>query len=903
MDTSSQLENSSLRLYFKTPPPSVVTLGVEQSVELYVLNELLSPAGLESVLSECSRQQHARGGAEGRGRERERDRQASVSLCAQILPYKVPISFCGALPGSVKEQKNPDSSAETHQVDGRTETAILRADGTGTGYRLVVLNPRDLVLTSKGRVKFSFVIRETEGKIQCREGGGEGMAFLMLSVGMAGPPDRISHTPEASSAAGKGGRIVSVVSFPFEVQARKAVDRPPRERSQPSETGRGGPKPETPLDHNRGPRHDPRDQSGPRQKQKAGKGGQKARRPSGRGREGGKEREKEKDSRNSSSRSLSLSLAQTPKSSNPPALLPHSRDPGIPSFSSSKGPGIASSSRGPSPDSVLAEGQVPLSSISPDSTRAPACHVEGVIPASDQAEKEEEEKEERQFEEATEEARRQRKREEMLSFLSSERGRYRSLRIFPSTAVEEQEKEDYSQSTEQKGNVEVSLDPSPSSVFFLEAADLASSLACRVWDCALLLCETLWFSSLPLPFQLKTSVESLVPSISDPGDLRGGGNEGGAGRMVSALVRGKRCLELGAGTGAVGMVAARLGALEVVCTDKADATDVLAANLNFNFGTETGRKAQILGKELDWGSLEMFAALEEQRGGRRDREGTDGARLSGNVEQKSVSGEEEGSPETPSIPTVCGSADTPGDDQPATNPAPPFDVVILSDVLYDECHFPPLLSTILAAGGDAGALSAVSPGPLSGPACVEENREVVDHGEEGSDQSSSMAAEGLAILSARLMKASENAGEKSDSRSSGSSLRLPRLLIGHRYRDPAVVRFFGCLLSHYRLFDITPDASHAVSCGPREKTTVEDFEIEEAATLCQARSKWKSSEQAEREGGKFSSISKAMASEEMKHQSTESHESNAEYGKDCGSSSASSVADRGDLWILWGEPR
>lgn len=176
-------------------------------------------------------------------------------------------------------------------------------------------------------------------------------------------------------------------------------------------------------------------------------------------------------------------------------------------------------------------------------------------------------------------------------------------------------------------------------------------------------------------------------------------------------IKGKRCLDLGAGTGLLSIVAWLLGAETVVATDIGDAVELLAANIASNVGRISGK-----GK----GSGSSGAG---SRGGDGNSSGSDRG-SNGNADgirsSTGVGGPAECPPAPRPLPAAAAAAATAAASLPAAaseavrEKAPPitaelwwgeelppearepFDVVFCSEVIYNAEGHEPLLRCLAA---------------------------------------------------------------------------------------------------------------------------------------------------------------------------------------------------------------
>ena len=122
--------------------------------------------------------------------------------------------------------------------------------------------------------------------------------------------------------------------------------------------------------------------------------------------------------------------------------------------------------------------------------------------------------------------------------------------------------------------------------------DVPLRTGCRVWSCARLL-------------------SAWLASACASGGSGGGADDADrdAGASFAPRVAGRDVLELGAGTGAVGLVCALLGARSVTMTDRDEATLALMhANARLNGHYDPDAACEVSARALDWGDLATYHA-------------------------------------------------------------------------------------------------------------------------------------------------------------------------------------------------------------------------------------------------------------------------------------------------------
>jgi 2-polyprenyl-3-methyl-5-hydroxy-6-metoxy-1,4-benzoquinol methylase len=116
--------------------------------------------------------------------------------------------------------------------------------------------------------------------------------------------------------------------------------------------------------------------------------------------------------------------------------------------------------------------------------------------------------------------------------------------------------------------------------------DVPLRTGCRVWSAAVLLSEWL-----------------LAQNRREDGGVGGGGGDD----PIAVAIAGKDVLELGAGTGAVGLVCAQLGARSITLTDRDEATlSLMHNNAQINGHYDAAATCEVCVCGLDWGDLSTY---------------------------------------------------------------------------------------------------------------------------------------------------------------------------------------------------------------------------------------------------------------------------------------------------------
>jgi hypothetical protein len=160
-------------------------------------------------------------------------------------------------------------------------------------------------------------------------------------------------------------------------------------------------------------------------------------------------------------------------------------------------------------------------------------------------------------------------------------------------------------------------------------------------------------------------------SSCDDGGV-GGDNGGRSGGSSDVGIRRKRCIELGSGTGLVGIYTALIGA-DMMVTDMNEVVPLIQYNLEMNLLLQRG---DACGNAGDPSAPAAAAAAAAAVGG------TGGATTAAGAGAAGKAGGKAGT-------LLWGSVED------ATALKPPFDTIVMSDVVYDPCGYSPLVQSLL----------------------------------------------------------------------------------------------------------------------------------------------------------------------------------------------------------------
>ena len=174
------------------------------------------------------------------------------------------------------------------------------------------------------------------------------------------------------------------------------------------------------------------------------------------------------------------------------------------------------------------------------------------------------------------------------------------------------------------------------------------------------------------------------------------------------LVAGKKVLELGSGTGYLAMSAHLLGASLSVATDRGDVLALAHANLKENGallrGANSSGRMECL--RCDWLEVQQTGALPDELLPRpSDKVPSDGG--AGGAAADSAAGG-----------GIAGSAAAAATAQPAANSGGPFDLILISDCIYQDQHAAALLAVLKLLLEQRCAAAATAPAPVAGTRTV-----------------------------------------------------------------------------------------------------------------------------------------------------------------------------------------